>query len=199
MSYSQNYEEEIIVGLLNAEKKVGHFLDIGAYDGFTFSNTLRLAELNWSGICVEPSPTVFPQLLKRHAANERITLVQAAIGSDNAFVEFWDSGGDALSTTDAAHRDKWRTGYNAKFTKMMVYTVTFANLFTQFGTLFDFINLDVEGVSASLFMRLPLQALEQCRVLCVEHDGKLSELQAYAARFGFQYVHHNGENLILAR
>ena len=63
----------------------------------------------------------------------------------------------------------------------------------------QFINLDVEGISAAMFMRLPLQQLEQCKVLCVEHDGQLSEIQNYAGRFGFQYVHHNGENLILAR
>jgi len=197
--YSQNREEEIIVDLLSAEKRVGHFLDVGAYDGITFSNTLRLAELNWSGVCVEPSPTVFPQLLKRHATNERIALVQAAVGPANAFVEFWDSGGDALSTTDAAHREKWIKGYSAKFAKMLVYTITFDDLFTQFGKVFDFINLDVEGVSASMFMLLPLQTLEACRVLCVEHDGKMPEIQAHAKRFGFEYVYHNGENIILSR
>lgn len=197
--YSQNREEEIIVGLLNAEKKVGHFLDVGAYDGKTFSNTLRLVELGWSGVCIEPSPTVFPALLKLHADNERVALVNAAVAPQNGFLEFWDSGGDAISTTDAAHREKWKAGYHAKFSKLMVYTITFNDLFTQFGTLFDFINLDVEGVSADMFMLLPLQSLEHCRVICIEHDGKLQEIQAHASRFGFQYVWHSGENIILCR
>ena len=199
MSYSQGREEEIILGLLNAEKRIGHFLDVGAYDGKTFSNTLRLVELGWSGVCIEPSPTVFPALLKLHAENERIALVNAAVGPKNSFVEFWDSGGDAISTTDAAHREKWKAGWNAKYAKMLVYTVTFNDLFTQFGKVFDFINLDVEGVSADMFMLLPLQSIEQCRVLCVEHDGKLAEIQTHAARFGYQYVWHSGENLILCR
>lgn len=197
--YSQNREEEIIVDLLSAEKKVGHFLDIGAYDGKTFSNTLRLAELGWSGVCVEPSPTVFPALLKLHAGNERIELVQAAVAPTNAFLPFWDSGGDAISTTDSAHREKWKSGYNAKYSKLFVYTITYTDLFTQFGTVFDFINLDVEGVSADMLLRLPLQGLQHCKVLCVEHDGKLAEIQEYAGRFGFQYVWHSGENIILCR
>ena len=199
MSYSQNREEEIIVGLLNAESKVGHFLDVGAYDGKTFSNTLRLVELGWSGVCVEPSPTVFPGLLKLHAGNDKIALVNSAVTAKNGFVEFWDSGGDAISTTDAAHREKWKTGYGTNYAKLFVYGVTFSDLFAQFGTVFDFINLDVEGVSADMFMRLPLQTLETCRVLCVEHDGKLNEIQTYATRFGFQYVWHSGENVILCR
>jgi len=197
--YSQNREEEFIVALLNAEKQIGHFLDIGAYDGKTFSNTLRLVELGWSGVCVEPSPTVFPALLKLHADNERIALVNAAVTPANGFVEFWDAGGDAISTTDQAHREKWTKGWKVNYRKMLVYGVTFADLFTQFGTVFDFINLDVEGVSADMAMRLPLQMLEKCRVLCIEHDGKMGEIQAYAGRYGFQYIWHSGENIILSR
>ena len=197
--YSQGNEEEIIVKLLDAERRIGHFLDVGAYDGKTFSNTLRLAELGWSGVCVEPSPSVFPALLKLHSGNERIALVNAAVVPKNGFVEFWDSGGDAISTTDVAHREKWKAGYKVNYAKMLVYGITFADLFGQFGTVFDFINLDVEGVSAAMFGLLPLQTLEKCRVICVEHDGKLNEIQALASRYNFRYVHHNGENLILCR
>lgn len=197
--YSQNREEEILVGLLGAETKIGHFLDVGAYDGKAFSNTLRLAELGWSGVCVEPSPSVFPALMKLHAANPKIICVNAAVTEKNGFFDFWDSGGDAISTTDLAHRDKWAAGWKANFAKMVIYGITFTDLFAKFGTVFDFINLDVEGVSAAMFMRLPLQQLEQCKVLCVEHDGMLSEIQSYAGRFGYQYVWHNGENIILCR
>jgi len=197
--YSQNREEEFIVDLLDARKRIGHFLDIGAYDGKTFSNTLRLAELGWSGVCVEPSPTVFPALLKLHAGNERIALVNAAVTAASGFIDFWDAGGDAISTTDQAHREKWTKGWKVDYKKIIIYGVTFADLFTQFGTVFDFINLDVEGVSADMTLRLPLQILEKCKVLCIEHDDKMAEIQAYTGRYGFQYVYHNGENLILSR
>lgn len=199
MSYSQNREEEIIVQLFNAESRVGHFLDIGAYDGKTFSNTLRLVELGWSGVCVEPSPTVFPALLKLHADNPKIALVNCALAASNGLMEFYDSGGDAVSTTLTAHKTKWEAGYGSHFSKMIVNAITYGDLFRKFGLNFDFINLDVEGVSADLFMLMPLQSLEQTRCLCVEHDGKMAEIQERAAQFGFTYVHHNGENVILYR
>ena len=197
--YSQNIEEEIIIGLLSAEKKVGHFLDIGAYDGKTFSNTLRLVELGWSGVCIEPSPTVFPALLKLHGTNERVALINSAVMPKNGFAQFWDSGGDAISTTDEAHREKWTKGWKVTYSRMFVYGITYADIFTQFGTVFDFINLDVEGVSADMFLRLPLQALERCKVICIEHDGKMEEIQDYAGRYGFQYVWHSGENIVISR
>lgn len=196
--YSQNREEEIIVQLFG-DKSVGHFLDVGAYDGKTFSNTLRLAELGWSGVCVEPSPTVFPGLLKVHADNPKVELVNAAVCATTGFTEFFDSGGDAVSTTQTAHKAKWEKGYGSMFKKMIIYGITFGDLFRQFGFNFDFINLDVEGVSADMFMLLPLQQLERTRCLCIEHDGKMTEIQERASQFGFGYVHHNAENIILHR
>ena len=197
--YSQNREEEIILSLFSVEKSVGHFLDIGAYDGKTFSNTLRLAELGWSGVCVEPSPTVFPALLKLHAPNPNIALVNCAVASTTGFMDFWDSGGDAISTTHQAHKIKWERGHPVTYSKMVIYAISFSDLFRKFGLNFEFINLDVEGVSADLFMLLPLQALERTRCLCVEHDGKMEEIQVRAKQFGFDYVWHSGENIILFR
>ncbi len=195
--YSQNREEEIIVGLFG-QNEIGHFLDVGAYDGKTFSNTLRLSELGWSGVCVEPSPTVFPALLKLHRDNPKIVLVNAAVCPANGFIDFYDSGGDAVSTTLTAHKTKWESN-KVQFAKMMIYGISFSELFRKFGASFDFINLDVEGMSAAMFDLLPLSILERTRCLCVEHDGKMEEIKEKASAFGFSYVWHSGENVILFR
>lgn len=196
--YSQNREEAIIVELFGPNQ-IGHFLDIGAYDGKTFSNTLRLAELGWSGVCVEPSPTVFPALLELHKNNPKIICVNAAICQVSGFIDFYDSGGDALSTTVTAHKTKWEQGHGSKFAKMIIFAINFQELFRKFGTAFDFINLDVEGLSAVMFDLLPLAILERTRCLCIEHDGKMDEIKQRAASFGFNYVWHSGENIILFR
>jgi FkbM family methyltransferase len=58
-SYSQ-FNQDIIV--LNAfhNKKNGYFVDIGANDGKTGSNSYLLEkEYDWNGICVEPLPVEF--------------------------------------------------------------------------------------------------------------------------------------------
>jgi FkbM family methyltransferase len=112
--FSQNNEEEIIIEALTGVPP-GKFLDIGAYDGRSFSNTMRLTELGWGGICFEPSPSVFPALLKLHGDNEKIGLVNAAITPSGGLLEFWDSGGDAISTTNLAHMEKWKAGWKCNF------------------------------------------------------------------------------------
>lgn len=200
MAYSQNNEEEVIVSLCEKSGITqGRFLDIGAFDGKAFSNTLRLAELGWAGVCVEPSPTVFPGLLKLHGDNPNIILINAAIGFTAYLTEFYDSGGDAISTTSVSHRDKWQKGYNVAYKKFFVYTLPLNELFSRFGFSFEFINIDVESTNLELFEALPFSFLTSTKIICVEHDNNIDRLCQVGAVYGFQPVHTNGENLILSR
>lgn len=200
MPYSQNNEETVILSLLEkAGYGQGRFLDIGAYDGKTFSNTLKLAELGWSGVCVEPSPTAFTGLLRTHQTNPEIVLVQAAVSVDGGWIDFFDSGGDAVSSSDAAHVARWTRDGGVKFTKFTLKTVSIEELFTKFGTNYDFINLDVESLNWTLFQALPWQWMERTQVLCVEHDGHADAMEAAATKYGFKKADQNAENIILTR
>mgnify|MGYP000961084393 CR=1 FL=1 len=58
--YSQNNEEEVILKYLG--DSTGTFLDIGAFDGITFSNTYELVKRGWKGVMVEASPRTFIKL-----------------------------------------------------------------------------------------------------------------------------------------
>lgn len=51
-------------------KPNGVFVDLGCYDGITYSNTWYFEKmLNWTGICVEPNPEVYPRI--SHQAGRR--------------------------------------------------------------------------------------------------------------------------------
>lgn len=65
--YSQIGQDEIAQQLLN-DKANGVFVDIGAYDGIRYSNTAFFEkERGWTGICVEPLPHIFPQLVQNRS------------------------------------------------------------------------------------------------------------------------------------
>jgi len=50
-------------------KENGYFVDVGAYDGVTWSNSLALEKNhNWKGICIEPNETAFETLQKERSA-----------------------------------------------------------------------------------------------------------------------------------
>ena len=195
--YSQNDEEKYILEAVGAN--MGTFLDIGAFDGKTLSNTYRLVELGWGGVCVEPSPSVFCKLLELHSNNPNVTLINAAIGLQTELIEFYDSGGDAVSTTDTAHVSKWEAGSDIRYKKFMVKTVALGEIFAKFGLDFTFINLDVENMNLQLFNQIPLALLENLKCMCVEHDGNYEAIVGRMIKFGFKEVARNAENLIFSR
>jgi FkbM family methyltransferase len=53
----------------------GYFIDIGAHDGITGSNTFLFEKLGWNGICFEPLPSVYKKLkINRKCQTRQIAL-----------------------------------------------------------------------------------------------------------------------------
>ena len=195
--YSQNDEEKYIVEALAAETNKGRFLDIGAYDGKNLSNTYRLTELGWGGVCVEPSPTVFVGLLKNHEEHPNVSLVNCAIANQRSLVEFFDSNGDAVGTISEDHRKIWKDA--VPYRPIAISTITWDNLFAFTGKDFEFMNLDVEGLNWELFETLDLTSMPKLKVICIEHDTKYEAILNKTTPLGFKEITRNGENLILKR
>jgi len=62
--YSQSGQDAFVLNYFK-NKRNGIFIDIGANDGVSLSNTYYLEkELGWSGICFEPIPDIFSKLDK---------------------------------------------------------------------------------------------------------------------------------------
>lgn len=77
--YSQFNQDEIINTFLD-KKKDGVFIDIGAYDGITFSNSYFFEKSsNWSGLCFEPNPIIFKKL----AEARNCTLINGGASVNN--------------------------------------------------------------------------------------------------------------------
>ncbi len=61
--YSQHGQDKYLVEEVFNYKENGFFLEIGAHDGISFSNTYCLEkDFHWRGICVEPIPELFEKL-----------------------------------------------------------------------------------------------------------------------------------------
>lgn len=194
--YSQ-YEEEKYIGEVFGDF-VGRFLDIGAYDGKTFSNTYRLVELGWGGVCVEPSISILSNLKALHKGNDKIEILEYAIGSESKKVLFHDSLGDAVSSCNRQHMEKWKSG-GSKFQEIKVNCLSVNSLFEKVGYDFDFINIDVEGDSVELFLRLPFDMLIRVECYCVEYDNELKRVLNIAEEIGFNVLSTIHGNAILRR
>ena len=62
--YSQCQQDKIIHENYFLGYQSGVFVDVGAHDGITFSNSYFFEnELKWTGICIEPIPEIFKELV----------------------------------------------------------------------------------------------------------------------------------------
>lgn len=211
MSYSQNSEESVILKYF-AFQPIGMFLDVGANDGVTFSNTFALSEKGWGGVMIEPSPTAFRNL-KRNYYNKfgfkihsRFYFYPYAIGTTNGKVKMWDSGTHLgkddhglLSTMSQADYDKWK-GTTA-FTPIDIMSFrwkTFRNRLTVKN--FDFISIDAESMDVEILKQI---SLVDTKLLCIEWNSveeRRKEILDYTSVFEIKNVlYTSAENIIIAR
>lgn len=192
--YSQRDEEKYILPYF---KETGNFLDIGAYDGKTFSNTHALALLGWKGICVEPSKCVYLALEKLYKDNPSIELYNTCIGNYDGEIDFYDSGGDAVSSTDTKHVQLWSKA--CTFEKVTSEIIKVDTLLSKSKlSTFDFVNIDVENdeLAFNVLRQLDLKKLG-VKMTCIECQGNVrAGIQMYLKEFGFRTIQQTPENLI---
>src|SRR5262245_35540374 len=86
MNYvSQCRQDQVLCEIIFPGKIGGRFLDIGANDGITYSNTYCMEKsLGWTGICVEPLPDTFAKL----SSCRNCILENCAVGSSTGVEVF---------------------------------------------------------------------------------------------------------------
>jgi|SRR5579859_3196377 len=189
--YSQKDEEAHILRAVEGIE-AGTFMDIGAYDGYNYSNTMRLVERGWRGIMVEPGLEAFQALLERHGSNKNLTLVHAAIGSGE-MTKFWNNP-RTFSTTHEPNTERFKfEGFAEPY---LVPTVTSYQVLRAAGfSKLDVLSIDTEGTSLSVIAQFPFELFTP-RVVCVEHDGGISSLPGM---LGYRIAMRNEENIIFVR
>jgi FkbM family methyltransferase len=129
-------------------KTFGTFVEVGAMDGQTHSNTCGLADLGWSGIYVEPTSKYSEMCRKRHKDN-LVTVVQKAISNRTGSLRLHLAA--SLTTADALTEEAYRKiSWSSKCLQNSYETVecTTMDLLLeqeQFPKSFDVLVIDVEG------------------------------------------------------
>jgi len=203
--YSQNGEQKIILDYFGDRK--GMFLDIGANDGVTLSNTYALSLLGWDGVLVEPSPKAFTKLEENYKdMNTNNYLVNVAIGTETKTVNLLESdshlhNGDIalLSTLKPTEVARWKG--TQKFEPVEVECFSWKDFLELNETMnpFSMISIDAEGMDWDILQQIDLSGT---RLLCIEWNGNQDikeKIIAYCKKFYLNFHYENGENIILVR
>lgn len=194
--FSQNNEEKYITDYFRG--RTGKFIDIGAFDVEKFSNTRRLYLNGWSGILVEPAPARVAGIREHYKDEPRIEVYDFAVGVSNEPLKFYECE-DAVSTSVLDHKNKWE-GAGVPYNEIVVPQIHVSDFMDKYCTEdVKFISIDTEATNMEIFRAIPDWVFEKIDMFCIEHDGGILEINGRLAPFGFNPIHMNAENLIVAK
>lgn len=135
------------------EITTGFFVEVGAFDGESVSNTSCLADCGWNGIYIEPIQDYYIQCLERHK-NNNVIVSNLSIGLDEGEQEIYCSG--IVSTLDKKQSEvisQMEVFNYPSFTKMKCYQMRLDNFFRKYNVPrnFDLLVVDVEGKEDEVF------------------------------------------------
>ena len=169
-------------------KPDGFFVDIGAYDGVSISNTKFLEDLGWDGICVEPHPNVFKKLIE----NRKCKKVNCAIWNENTEVNFLSLSGytEMLSgiyeSYDSRHHQRVLNelqlyGGNSELIKINANTFdTLVDI-----TNIDFLSIDTEGSELQILEQINFEKFD-IKLICVENNFHEKKFDDFFNKKGYE-------------
>lgn len=195
---SQYGEHEFILRYF--EGRVGRFLDVGAGDGLTLSNTEPLLRAGWSGVMLEPAISQLRWLIENHGENPNVEIIPAALGDTAGTVSLWD--GRNFSTISEGFKKRIE-GCSPDFSyrERVGCEITWQGIVSHCAPAkFDFINIDVEGLNFHLLDMLPFHNMP-LEMVCIEIDpeGALDSMQHILFLAGLRHTKRVGGNLLAAR
>jgi FkbM family methyltransferase len=137
------------------KRTVGMFVEIGAFDGFTYSNTWGLAERGWDGLLVEPIPELAAKCRENHQLHSGVSIAQTAVGACNGIASLMLAG--ELTTANRAQAAEYLT---TPWARSLVTNASIEVPMTTLDSLlvesripakFDLLVVDVEGYEGAVF------------------------------------------------
>lgn len=159
---SQHHQDEFIVNYFKG-KNNGTFVDIGAHDGITLSNTYVLEkEYNWTGLCFEPMEHEFKKLIECRTAKCYNCAIYNTNGTEKFTMLEYDGYPDMLSgiakDMSIVHMGHVLSEGNRMGAKRKIINVQtrILNEILEENKMYeiDFLSLDVEGAELKILQSI---------------------------------------------
>jgi FkbM family methyltransferase len=178
ISYSQNGEDLIIKDLLHRLKiSQPSYLDIGANEPYSISNTYLLYTKGASGVCIEPNLHLYKKL---KSCRPKDTVIQAGVAFDQQreadFYQFPQEA-NGLGTFSKEEAEFWEGEGNSQVGRYKVEQVIRVALVDinelmekHFPSHPNFISIDVEGLDLAILKLIDFNKFKP-EIFCIETLG----------------------------
>ena len=204
MEYSQYGEDQLIRNYFN--DRTGFFVDIGAADGITNSNTRNLSISGWKGLLVEPCRHFFEPLNTLYEKNNNVKLYNGAISDFDGKTMFhvYETGCDSqISTISIVQKESIEksTWFDGKFTESYEVDVkTPLSLMREYDAPLDiqFVDIDAEGSDMQILKSWPWNDFN-VELFCIEPSMGRDVLNTFMESKGYMNNMSTGGNMFFIR
>lgn len=201
--YSQVGQDRYLLENFFRGKRNGVFVDVGAYDGVKFSNTLFFEErLGWKGLCVEPLPSAFQKLRAcRSSICENVAL--SDFEGESEFLDC-DAGVDEKMLSGLAQRfdsrHVTRLQHVSTAAQSITVPVTTLSALLEKHSLYaiDFASIDTEGAELSVLEGLDTERF-RISVFTIENNYDDERLGRLMESKGYEFVAKLEQDYIFRR
>jgi len=172
------------------------FIDIGANDGETWSNTLFLEKsLNWKGICIEPHPTMFKKLITTRC----VECINVAVSDKEGIADFlciegsWEANMlsglvDKYGQQHKERVDKEYVRFGGVSTNIQVPTIPLQSILDVRNiSKVDYLSIDTEGAELSILQSLDFSKVD-ITLISVETNYGGDEFDKILNSYGYNFV-----------
>ncbi len=195
--YSQFDQDKYLNEHYFKDKIGGVFIDIGAHDGIKFSNTLFFEKyLGWKGICIEPMPDIFQELIR----NRTCTCINGCIANFNGTARFLKItspylGAHMLSGIIEkyvpAHMErimKELAQYGGSSEVIDVHCYALMDVVKDNNIFYiDYMSIDTEGGEFEILQSIDFSLL-QIDIIDVENNYEDNRIRDFLEAQGYEYI-----------
>jgi FkbM family methyltransferase len=202
--YSQVGQDRFLLENFFRGKRGGVFVDVGAYDGETFSNSLFFERtMGWKGLCVEPLPSAFAKL----QATRKALCEQICVADFEGEAEFTEADDpvenekmlSGLSSKFDAHHLRFLDKRGATRTSRTVHVTRLSQLLARHSLYdIDYCSIDTEGAELAILSELDLERF-RIRILTVEDNRGDARLPRLMATKGYDVFARLEQDIVFKR
>ncbi len=203
MQYFGQYKQDKYLNKIFKNKSNGVFVDIGAHDGITFSNSYFFEkEKNWKGICVEPIPEIFDKLNKHRNCIKINGCISNKVGSEkflrvrgkfvdtemlSGLVEDYDNR--HLERIDREIKEYGGSKEEIEVTCYDINNILKKNELNQV----DFFTIDTEGNELKILKTIDFDQFD-FDVFIVENNYRTNEMNNFMTEKGYKRIKKIGHD-----
>lgn len=197
--FSQYRQDEFLDKVVFNKKRNGFFVDIGAHDGISLSNSIFFeVSRSFDGLCVEPNPKVFKELKK----NRKCEVLNACIADSIGIVKFLaiDGYAEMLSgIIDYYHPkhleriDVYLADHGGSKKEIEVKSLPLQAIAFLHNKRIDFISIDTEGNELNILKSIDFDQLD-VNCFTIENNYGSTEIEEIMCKNGYTKVYRLGDD-----